>query len=1483
MGPIRPALSPWPRHLLRCFLLLGAMHLGHPGDAATATAALPEPDVFLIFSQGMQGCLEAQGVQVRVTPVCNASLPAQRWKWVSRNRLFNLGSMQCLGTGWPVANTTVSLGMYECDREALSLRWHCRTLGDQLSLLLGARAGNASKPGALERGDQTRSGQWNIYGSEEDLCARPYYEVYTIQGNSHGKPCTIPFKYDNQWFHGCTSTGREDGHLWCATTQDYGKDERWGFCPIKSNDCETFWDKDQLTDSCYQFNFQSTLSWREAWASCEQQGADLLSITEIHEQTYINGLLTGYSSTLWIGLNDLDTSGGWQWSDNSPLKYLNWESDQPDNPGEENCGVIRTESSGGWQNYDCSIALPYVCKKKPNATATAELIQPDRWTNVKVECDPSWQPFQGHCYRLQAEKRSWQESKRACLRGGGDLLSIHSMTELEFITKQIKQEVEELWIGLNDLKLQMNFEWSDGSLVSFTHWHPFEPNNFRDSLEDCVTIWGPEGRWNDSPCNQSLPSICKKAGRLSQGAAEEDHGCRKGWTWHSPSCYWLGEDQVTYSDARRLCTDHGSQLVTITNRFEQAFVSSLIYNWEGEYFWTALQDLNGTGSFRWLSGDEVIYTHWNRDQPGYRRGGCVALATGSAMGLWEVKNCTSFRARYICRQSLGTPVTPELPGPDPTPSLTGSCPQGWASDPKLRHCYKVFSSERLQEKKSWVQALGVCRELGAQLLSLASYEEEHFVANLLNKIFGESEPENHEQHWFWIGLNRQDPREGQNWRWSDGLGFSYHNFDRSRHDDDDIRGCAVLDLASLQWVAMQCQTQLDWICKIPRGVDVQEPDAGPQGRLEWLRFQEAEYKFFEHHSSWAQAQRICTWFQAELTSIHSQAELDFLGQNLQKFSSGQEQHWWIGLHTSENDGRFRWTDGSVINFISWAPGRPRPIGKEKKCVYMTASQEDWGDQRCHTALPYICKRSNSSRETQPPDLPPSALGGCASGWNQFLNKCFRIQGQDPQDRVKWSEAQFSCEQQEAQLVTIANPLEQAFITASLPGVTFDLWIGLHASQRDFQWIEQEPLLYANWAPGEPSGPSPAPSGTKPTSCAVVLHSPSAHFTGRWDDRSCTEETHGFICQKGTDPSLSPSPAATPPAPGTELSYLNGTFRLLQKPLRWQDALLLCESRNASLARVPDPYTQAFLTQAARGLQAPLWIGLASEEGSQRYSWLSEEPLNYVGWQDGEPQQVGGCAYVDVDGTWRTTSCDTKLQGAVCGVSRGPPPPRRISYRGSCPQGLADSSWIPFRDHCYAFHMELLLGHKEALQRCQKAGGTVLSILDEMENVFVWEHLQTFEAQSRGAWLGMNFNPKGGMLVWQDNTAVNYSNWGPPGLGPSMLSHNSCYWIQSSSGLWRPGACTNITMGVVCKLPRAGENSFLPSALPDNSVTLVVVLMAVLLLLVLGIAAFILYRRRQSTERGSFEGARYSRSSSGPAEATEKNILVSDMEMNEQQE
>lgn len=56
-----------------------------------------------------------------------------------------------------------------------------------------------------------------------------------------------------------------------------------------------------------------------------------------------------------------------------------------------------------------------------------------------MDCDPSWQPFQAHCYRLISEKRTWLDAKKICLRNEGDLVSIHTLPELEFVTKQIKQ------------------------------------------------------------------------------------------------------------------------------------------------------------------------------------------------------------------------------------------------------------------------------------------------------------------------------------------------------------------------------------------------------------------------------------------------------------------------------------------------------------------------------------------------------------------------------------------------------------------------------------------------------------------------------------------------------------------------------------------------------------------------------------------------------------------------------------------------------------------------------------------------------------------------------------------------------------------------------------------------------------------------------------------------------------------------------------
>ncbi|KAK2893561.1 C-type mannose receptor 2 [Channa argus] len=1428
-----------------------------------------DSDEFAFFHEGAQGCLGVQGHSLVLLSSCEEA--HQRWKWVTRGRLFNLGSSLCLGvtTGNVTSRGERSpLGVYTCDHEPPRVRWtwNCGQVLDTLNNYLSSPSlSNSSSipfPSKLK---------WTLHGRVKDLCAKTYREIYTIQGNSHGRPCYLPFLYDGQWFHSCTSIGREDGHLWCATTSDYGKDERWGFCPVKSSACETFWETDPLTDSCYQFNFQATLSWGEARISCQQQGADLLSITKLHEQTYINGLLTGYSSALWIGLNDLDINGGWQWSDSSPLKYLNWEQDHPNHAEEENCAVIRTDTSGRWQNRDCSVALPYACKKRPNATL--DPFTTDSWADdEKYECDVGWQAFQAGCYKLTSEKNEWETAQKTCQKMEANLVSIHTLPELEFILRNLRKDTDQLWIGLHDTGMQMDFQWSDHTPVIFTYWHPFEPNNFRNVQEDCVSIWGAEGRWDDIPCNRTLPSICKKSGTEIDGKPH-DQECKKGWKWHSPACYWVGEDLLTFDEARKSCDDHGAALVTITNRFEMAFVNSLVFGRSGDSFWIGLHDQGSPGSFHWLSGDEVSYTNWNRDQPVSVRGGCVSMATGFATGLWEVKECVSTKAKFICRQNQGTSLSPEHPVPQPTPSLSGSCPSGWKSNSNLRYCYKVFHYSQLEQKLSWLQAHLFCQKLGANLLSISGPEEEQFVLQVLHEAFGESE--DHEQHWFWIGLNRRNPMDNGSWKWSDGLAFTYQNFGRYFYN---IRQCAAADLGTMTWLAMHCDSELNWICKIPKGTVEKEPEVSEgTSSPEWIGFQEAEYKFFDHRSTWDQAQRICSWFSSSLASVHSAEEEAFLSNTLRKMVKVEGDNWWLGLHTYQNDGRFRWSDHSVLNFVSWGLGNPHPLSRDRKCIYISASKGDWSSQKCHSDLPYICKRVNVTGTIPPTPSSPHPPSGCPNGWSSYQHKCFRVFGQS--HRVTWSAAKLKCETQGGVLAMVSSHLEQAFITTLLKNASVDLWVGLTSdSKGSFQWAKAALLSYTNWAPGEPLDNSGPHHNKTPGNCVVMIHGNPQKNAGMWASRACEMESNAFICQRQQDKSLPPAPALIPASLSKPVELGGVTYRVVEKRLDWTGALHLCESLNGTLATVKDPYQQSYLTMLINSLRRPAWIALYNY-GERSFTWLGEEEVSYSNWKDGEPNQIAGCAHMTTTGLWTMTPCNAKLEAAICQIGDEPVKHQWI-YPGQCPHTLGEWAWVPFRNHCYAFNLQKVQLQQEAYMSCKKVGAELLSILDETENGFVWEHIQSYVEQAHGAWLGISV--KGTRLVWNADAEMSFTNWEAHDIAFSVLSPNSCFWIQSNSGLWKPGSCKNRTHGVICKRPRSTDD-WAVKLNGDHLPILIVVMVTGLVLVVLIVGVIYLYRRRTVGTRGSYEGARYSRTNSSLTEQTEKNILVSDMELNEQAE
>ncbi|KAK9392689.1 72 kDa type IV collagenase [Crotalus adamanteus] len=59
----------------------------------------------------------------------------------------------------------------------------------------------------------------------------PHESLFTMGGNSDGQPCKFPFMFEGRSFDSCTTEGRQDGYRWCGTTEDYDRDKKFGFCP----------------------------------------------------------------------------------------------------------------------------------------------------------------------------------------------------------------------------------------------------------------------------------------------------------------------------------------------------------------------------------------------------------------------------------------------------------------------------------------------------------------------------------------------------------------------------------------------------------------------------------------------------------------------------------------------------------------------------------------------------------------------------------------------------------------------------------------------------------------------------------------------------------------------------------------------------------------------------------------------------------------------------------------------------------------------------------------------------------------------------------------------------------------------------------------------------------------------------------------------------------------------------------------------------
>ena len=114
------------------------------------------------------------------------------------------------------------------------------------------------------------------------------------------------------------------------------------------------------------------MGWIEARKKCQQREAILLSLeTDSEKQKvveYVASSTRRRRSEYWLGGNDIEEEGVWEWaSRRTPVPDGGW-SEEPYNSYEENCLAWTITNNGprdsedGWHGSSCCNNLRYICE-----------------------------------------------------------------------------------------------------------------------------------------------------------------------------------------------------------------------------------------------------------------------------------------------------------------------------------------------------------------------------------------------------------------------------------------------------------------------------------------------------------------------------------------------------------------------------------------------------------------------------------------------------------------------------------------------------------------------------------------------------------------------------------------------------------------------------------------------------------------------------------------------------------------------------------------------------------------------------------------------------------------------------------------------------------------------------------------------------------------------------------------------------------------
>ncbi|XP_062372587.1 C-type mannose receptor 2-like [Sardina pilchardus] len=330
-------------------------------------------------------------------------------------------------------------------------------------------------------------------------------------------------------------------------------------------------------------------NWTEAQQYCREKFTDLATIHNMTEMEKVNSMIReAAAGNAWIGLKK-GSSPKWQWSLADRDFYR------------ENEIELIWDDQGGRPDQGGKDNCVFV--KGANG----------KWHDSGCNLRGN-----SKTYVLVTDIKNWADAQKYCREQHTDLASVRNQTENDQI-EDVSGE-RDAWIGL----FRDAWEWSDGSSSSFRYWKSGEPNN---PDVECTQIMS-SGQWNDEGCHHPGHFICYEDKLV------------------------LVRENKTWREALQYCREHHVDLVSVTSKRVQRWVSERAKGASTAHVWVGLLHSYGVGWY-WVCGQTVCYSNWTQGHEQVESFQQRVGAVESRGGQWVSNLTKTDQLNFICTTEDG--------------------------------------------------------------------------------------------------------------------------------------------------------------------------------------------------------------------------------------------------------------------------------------------------------------------------------------------------------------------------------------------------------------------------------------------------------------------------------------------------------------------------------------------------------------------------------------------------------------------------------------------------------------------------------------------------------------------------------------------------------------------------------------------------------------------------------------------------------------